>query len=409
MTPERKTKRKQWIMVVVVLAAVVLVIVIGLKVSDPYGQSAKFSQARSAKPPFSLPLDTIHPEQQWLNQGEQRISQLDQRESRLEDMLKNLEVVHQPAPVTPMQASSQALPLVPDAPLATLPLPAVMPSQNRIPKDGDVAVDEPIHAHSVGLSGQKSTLNTPTSIQVDKVQEWEVPTASVPADNHSTQAKSTDWDGQFIPAGSFAKVVLLSGFDVPTGGQASQNALPLVMRVKSFMQLPNSVKANIKECFITGSGYGDLASERAYIRTERLSCVFKDGHVLERKIKGHVLGEDATFGLRGKVISKQGSLIAKSFFSGLFSGIGTSIAQQSQLLQSTPLGSVSTIDPNRSFQAGLGSGMSTSSNKIADFYLQQANQIFPVIEIAADRIAEVFLMEGFSLREESKDAHPQDM
>ncbi len=407
MNPEKKTRWKQWIIVMLVLSTVVLVIVLGLKVSDPTHQSVRWANASPVKPPFSLPLDTIHPEQQWLSQGEQRISQLDQRESRIEDMLKNMQDVHQPALATPQQSAPQHLlpAALPDASLATLPLPTVMPAQTNMPRE-DVPqphLDDQGHSLRAIPSVQQGDAHT------ELVHEWEVSPSATSARDNPKQGQGDGWDGQYIPAGSFAKVVLLSGFDAPTGGQASQNALPLVMRVKSFMQLPNEVRANIKECFITGSGYGDLASERAYIRTERLSCVFKDGHVLERKIKGHVLGEDATFGLRGKVISKQGSLIAKSFFSGLFSGIGTSIAQQSQLMQSTPLGSVTSIDPNRSFQAGIGSGMSTSSNKIADFYLQQANQIFPVIEIAADRIAEVFLMEGFSMKEESKDAHPQGM
>jgi conjugal transfer pilus assembly protein TraB len=213
-------------------------------------------------------------------------------------------------------------------------------------------------------------------------------------DSNSTTGKTVE---SFVPAGAFAKVVFLTGFDAPTGGQAQGNALPVVMRVKSFMTLPNRFKSNLKECFIIGNGYGDMASERAYIRIERLSCVLRDGKVLETKVKGHVAGEDASFGLRGRVVSKQGQLIAKSFFAGLFSGMGKNIAEQNSVQQTSALGVVTTYDPNKTVESGIATGVATSASKIADFWLSQANSIFPIIEISAGRIGEVFLMEGADL------------
>ena len=60
----------------------------------------------------------------------------------------------------------------------------------------------------------------------------------------------------------------------------------------------------------------------------------------------------------------------------------------------TALRTVSTVDPNKAVQAGLAQGVSTASSKVSDFWLNQANSIFPIIEIAAGRVGEVFLMEG---------------
>ena len=40
---------------------------------------------------------------------------------------------------------------------------------------------------------------------------------------------------------------------------------------------PIAFAAEVRECFVIGAGYGDISSERAYIRTERLSCVRHDG------------------------------------------------------------------------------------------------------------------------------------
>ena len=49
--------------------------------------------------------------------------------------------------------------------------------------------------------------------------------------------------------------------------QAKTNPLPVLMRVVDTSVLPNSWQYDIKDCFITGEGYGDLTSESAYIRT----------------------------------------------------------------------------------------------------------------------------------------------
>ncbi|NNM50697.1 MAG: hypothetical protein HKM02_00525 [Pseudomonadales bacterium] len=395
MNPEKRIRRRQWLQVIVIVSVLMILVVLGLYWSDRshVGSHAGQSVSGPVGGVYTMPLDTINPEQTWMSKGEHHLGELDERQRHLESLISTLSsagatITQNPAAEAPAPAPALpqhipglgAMPLPGNRPVPELTSPAMMQPEPAVPKpDLDQGVATP--APPEGIEDTEVTPAEKTDVPMPDLQ-------------HTVDS--------YLPAGSFAKVVLLSGFDAPTGGQATQNALPLVMRVKSFMRLPNLYKSNLKECFITGSGYGDLASERAYIRTEHLSCVLKNGHVLEKKIKGHVLGEDASFGLRGKVISKQGALIAKSFFAGLFSGIGNSIAMQSQTLQSSPLGTVSTVDPSRTMQAGLGGGMSTSTNKIADFYLQQANQIFPIIEISAMRVGEVFLVDGVNFSEKDQ-------
>jgi conjugal transfer pilus assembly protein TraB len=291
-------------------------------------------------------------------------------------------------------ASPSGLPVlpskVPDAPDARtafppLPPPPQLPTQAPVfqPIQQTPVATPPATIEEIDLSDGSGIVKTAKGLLASKDK-----------DSNSTTGKTVE---SFVPAGTFAKVVFLTGFDAPTGGQAQGNALPVVMRVKSFMTLPNRFKSNLKECFIIGNGYGDMASERAYIRIERLSCVLRDGKVLETKVKGHVAGEDASFGLRGRVVSKQGQLIAKSFFAGLFSGMGKNIAEQNSVQQTSALGVVTTYDPNKTVESGIATGVATSASKIADFWLSQANSIFPIIEISAGRVGEVFLMEGADL------------
>ena len=167
--------------------------------------------------------------------------------------------------------------------------------------------------------------------------------------------------------------------------------MPVLLRIKDPGQLPNFFQSNISDCHIIGAGFGDIASERAKIRLETLSCVLLNGDILEVAITGYVAGEDGKNGMRGRVVPRTGSLIAKSLLAGTLSGIGGAVGQQFQNLSTSPLGSVTTIDPNRVAQAGLAEGTQSALEKLADFYLARANEIYPVIEIEANRIGEIIL------------------
>ena len=88
-------------------------------------------------------------------------------------------------------------------------------------------------------------------------------------------------------------------FDAPTGGQSQTNPHPVLLRLVDSAVLPNRYRGQVRECFVIGAGYGDISSERAYIRTENLSCVRHDGSTLEIAIQGSIFGEDGKVGSAG--------------------------------------------------------------------------------------------------------------
>lgn len=67
----------------------------------------------------------------------------------------------------------------------------------------------------------------------------------------------------------------------------------------------------MRECFVLLAGYGDLSSERAYLRGETVSCVLLDGSVIETR-QGYAAGEDGKAGVRGRLVTKQGQFIARA-------------------------------------------------------------------------------------------------
>ena len=92
--------------------------------------------------------------------------------------------------------------------------------------------------------------------------------------------------------------------------------MPALLRVEKEAILPNRFTSDIKDCFVLVSGHGDLSSERAFLRGEYLSCVRNDGAVLETKFPSYVVGEDGKAGMKGRLVSKQGQMIARTLIAG---------------------------------------------------------------------------------------------
>jgi conjugal transfer pilus assembly protein TraB len=193
------------------------------------------------------------------------------------------------------------------------------------------------------------------------------------------------------------RAVLLAGLDAPTGGQAQNNPWPVVMRVQDNAFLPNRYRAKVKECHLLGSGYGDISSERAYLRLESISCVLNDGEVVDANAKGYVVGEDGKAGMRGRVISKQGQVLANALMTGIISGIGQGFQQSATTYSTSALGSVGTVDPGKQFQAGIGTGIGKALDRLSQYYITLAEKMFPVIEVDAGRVVDVVLTRGVTL------------
>ena len=200
-----------------------------------------------------------------------------------------------------------------------------------------------------------------------------------------------------IPAGSFGQAVLLSGLDAPTGGLAERNPHPVLLELIDNGNLPNRYRHRVKQCRVIGSGTGNISDERAYIRLERLTCVLKNGDIISEVATGTITGEDGKNGLRGNLVTKQGQLIANAFWAGSLSNIGGAIAQSYTAVATSPAGTVSTLDPNKVLESGVASGVGGTMEKIADWYFKRAEETYPIIEISAGRIVNLFLTEDLAL------------
>ena len=206
--------------------------------------------------------------------------------------------------------------------------------------------------------------------------------------------KTAKTAGNYMPSGSFTRAVLLGGLDAPTGGQSQKNPQPVLLRLTDNAILPNRFRFRVKECFVVGAGYGDMSSERAYIRTETLSCVTHTGQAIDIPIKGYVAGEDGKAGMRGRLVSKQGQLLANALTAGIASGIGHAFTQSATTYSVSPLGSTATVNQGEQLTAGIGAGVGRALDRLAQYYITLAEKVFPVIEVDAGRVVDVVITQG---------------
>ena len=115
-----------------------------------------------------------------------------------------------------------------------------------------------------------------------------------------------------IPAGAFAKAVLIGGVDASTSITAQNDPRPVLLRVTDHGNLPRRFKSDLKACHVLASSYGDLSSERVYMRLEKLTCTERlTGEISETEVSGYIVGEDGRAGVRGIVTDRAGPLIPK--------------------------------------------------------------------------------------------------
>ena len=197
----------------------------------------------------------------------------------------------------------------------------------------------------------------------------------------------------FLPV-SFTRGVLLGGLDAPTGGQSQSNPHPVLIRLSDNAVLPNRFRGEYRECFVIAAGYGDISSERAYLRTENLSCVRADGATLEVRIQGSVYGEDGKVGMRGRLVTKQGQMLANALLAGIVSGIGQGVSTASTTYSTSALGTIASAGGSDAYRAGIGSGVGKALDRLASYYIKLAENTFPVIEVDAGREIDVVITKG---------------
>lgn len=277
------------------------------------------------------------------------------------------------------------------------------PIQQHVAPTNDVMPQESVAPRQVEDSNQIKIIRsskTPDQIRVTGYRSDNITQNNV--QNLTTQAKIFLSHG--LPSGSILQGVLINGMDA-TAGRGKGTAVPALIRVKKNAILPNRYTQLVSECFVIVSGVGNLATERAEMRGEKMSCIFKDGTVVDSPLSAYVVGEDGKSGLRGRVVSKQGAIIARSMLAGVLGGLGKQFSPSSVPSLNLSGGDSQKYEspnPAEAAKIAAASGVGSSMERVANFYMDLAEQIVPVIEIDAGRSVTLILNNPF--KNTNKDA-----
>jgi len=244
-----------------------------------------------------------------------------------------------------------------------------------------------------GRKSDEETVATQTAIRV-----IEAPKKELTAEEKEAAQKVDE--GIYIPAGSIITGTLITGMDAPTGKQARQEPHPALLRIKHEAILPNRFRADVRECFALLGGYGDLSSERAYLRGETISCVRKDGKIVESSLESFTVGEDGKAGVRGRLVSKQGQMLSKALAAGMIEGFAEAfdrVPVPTLSLEGNEQQLYQQAFSQDAAQSGAVAGIGKALDRLAQFYIDQAEGMFPIIEIDAGREVEIVMIRGGKL------------
>ena len=205
----------------------------------------------------------------------------------------------------------------------------------------------------------------------------------------------------YLPPNSIAVAKVIVGVDAAAGVQSQTDPLPVVLRItgpaRSVYDNGRLLTTNIAGCLVNGAARGDLSSEKVYVKLQRMTCPQPNGRYAVSDVKGFIAFGGKT-GVRGRVVSREGSLIGQAFLAGLAGGFGRGFsANTNSILQGTNVnvnGQRQKLGPGEILQGGLGEGVATSADTVSKYLIERAEQYQPVIEMPTGIDVEIVFLEG---------------
>ncbi len=279
---------------------------------------------------------------------------------------------------------------------AAQPEPAAIPQSQTGNLTNSSRLEEMTSAHEPEAKSQVSTspmLSSPVA-RVDWGQDHREKAKgpvilTFPVDGKEIKEKTE----VTLPLGSYVKAKLLTGVEAPEGVP-----YPVLLQLDFANILPNRKSLDLKGCFMIAKAQGDLSTERVQMQATKLSCVARDGHMFERDINGFVAdGVDNSFAVIGSVNTKQDRVAAMAFLSSVVEGVGKAIQMAQTTEQTSAEGNsrrLLTGDQGKYITAG---GASQAAGMVAQWYLKQAQNLLPTINVGSGKDVWVVMNDSVAL------------
>lgn len=357
---------------VVVIVIIVLGLVIYLQENRAKSSRLKVGKEVSNKTKLELPDSTIDTERRWRDHFEKMMDQhkldLDNKIAEMQENQSQFAISNNEAMLEELYETKEKLKMAQEELInASLDL-------KRVSKEEEDRINA-APAHEESAFG---TINMENEVEYGRQKSAE----------------------NYIPEGTYFTGYLLGGMVVSTAlSTADENATPVVIKLTNRGNLSKYNKTDIKNCKITGSAYGDLSSERAIIRLEKLVCE-QDGLYQTSKISGQIFGPDGYNGIKGTVVSTSSKHMKNIVLGGLISGLSGSSKGEDAVILS---GGGGVLTKKKGIKdvlvGGMIDGAGNAGEKLAEYYLKQAEAMSPVLTVPGGVRVNPQITNGFFLGE----------
>ena len=241
----------------------------------------------------------------------------------------------------------------------------------------------------------------PSEVKLVSFSSGETGNATRVAKGNTTYTDSVN----YLPPNSFARAKVIVGVDASAGVNSQTDPLPVVLRVtgpaRSVYQNGRLLTTRIEGCLVNGAARGDLSSEKVYVKLQKMTCPQPGGRYAVSEVKGFLAFGGKT-GVRGRVVSREGSLVTQAFIAGLAGGFGRGFsANANSVFQGTNIttnGQREKLSTGEILEGGFGEGVAQTGDMVSKYLIERAEQYQPVIEMPTGIDVEIVFLEGVYVR-----------
>jgi conjugal transfer pilus assembly protein TraB len=208
----------------------------------------------------------------------------------------------------------------------------------------------------------------------------------------------------YLPPNSYAPARVIVGVDASTGVASQTDPLPVVLRItgpaRSVMRGNELLSTDITGCLVNGAARGDLSAEKVYVQLVRMTCAQPGGRFAVSEVKGFIAFAGKS-GVRGRVVSREGSLVSQALLAGIVGGFGRGFSANANGIFTGQVGANGqreALSPTDILAGGLGQGAGEAADTVSRYLIERAEQYQPVVEMPTGIEVEIVFLDGVHVR-----------
>ena len=230
------------------------------------------------------------------------------------------------------------------------------------------------------------------------------PTGARPTAAERPPALMLEASRDYLPPNSYAPARVIVGVDASTGVASQTDPLPVVLRItgpaRSVMRGNELLSTDITGCLVNGAARGDLSAEKVYVQLVRMTCAQPGGRYAVSEVKGFIAFAGKS-GVRGRVVSREGSLVSQALLAGIVGGFGRGFSANANGIFTGQVGANGqreALSPTDILAGGIGQGAGEAADTVSRYLIERAEQYQPVVEMPTGIEVEIVFLDGVHVR-----------